>query len=123
MATDNKQKIKKLLSIHKPGTACLAAWLAAEGISRDLQTYYRRSRWLDSIGKGAFRRPDDKVNWQGGLHALQAQANSPIHAGAMTALSMQGLAHYLRFGRETAFLFAAPKTPLPAWFRNHDWNA
>jgi hypothetical protein len=36
---------------------------------------------------------------------------------------MQGLAHYLRLGKETVFLFSQPKTTLPAWFRKHDWAA
>lgn len=122
MATNNEQKIKKLLGLHQPGTVCLAAWLEGFSISRNLQTYYRRSGWLEAIGKGAFKRPGDDVHWQGGLYTLQVQARLPIHVGAMTALSMQGLAHYLRLGTETVFLFSIPKKPLPAWFRNHDWN-
>jgi hypothetical protein len=123
MSTVNEQKIQKLLDQHRPGTVCLASWLEALSISHDLQKRYRRSGWLASIGKGAFIRPDDTVRWQGGLYALQAQAGLPIHAGAITALSMQGFAHYIRMGAETVFLFAPPKTPFPAWFRNHDWKA
>ena len=122
MTTDNEHKVKKMLAMHKQGTVCLSSWLESAGISNDLQTYYRRSGWLSSIGKGAFIRPDDTVNWQGGLYALQSQVNLPIHAGAMTALSMQGMAHYVRMGAETVFLFAAPKTRLPAWFKNYDWG-
>jgi hypothetical protein len=44
---------------------------------------------------------------------LQTQANLPIHVGAMTALAMQGMAHYIRMGRETNYLFAPLKTPYP----------
>jgi hypothetical protein len=122
MATDNEHKIQKMLALHKQGTVCLASWLESNRISRDLQAYYRRSGWLASIGKGAFIRPDDTVGWQGGLYALQAQANLPIHAGAMTALAMQGFAHYVRMGAEQVYLFAPPKTPYPAWFKTHDWG-
>jgi len=122
MATDNEHKIQKMLALHKQGTVCLASWLESASISYDLQAYYRRSGWLASIGKGAFVRPDDTVSWQGGLYALQAQAGLPIHAGAMTALAMQGFAHYVRMGAEQAYLFAPPKTPYPAWFKNHDWG-
>jgi hypothetical protein len=114
-------KIQRMLDLHKPGTVSLASWLEKQGISRDLQKRYRRGGWLESVGPGAFKRPGDEVRWQGGLYALQAQANLPVHPGAMTALAMQGLAHYLRLGEEKVFLFSPPKTTLPAWFRKHDW--
>jgi hypothetical protein len=122
VTTDNEQKIQKMLTLHKQGTVFLASWLEGASISRNLQAYYRRSGWLKAIGTGAFIRPNDTVEWQGGLYALQTQANSPIHVGAMTALAMQGMAHYIRMGRETAYLFASPKTPYPTWFKNHDWG-
>ncbi|AFY71959.1 hypothetical protein Pse7367_3733 (plasmid) [Thalassoporum mexicanum PCC 7367] len=122
MSTITEQKIKKLLDQYKPGTVCLASWLEELGISYDLQKRYRRSGWLSSIGTGAFVRPGDEVTWQGGLYALQTQANLPIHAGAITALAMQDMSHYLRLGSERIFLFAPPKTILPAWFRSHDWQ-
>lgn len=123
MSAGNERKIQKLLDQHQPGTVCLAAWLDGLGISHGLQKRYRRSGWLTPIGKGAFIRPDDVVRWQGGLYALQAQARLPIHAGAITALSMHGMAHYVRLGAETIFLFASPRTLFPAWFKNYDWGA
>lgn len=123
MSTQKEQKITRFLNLHKPGTVCLASWLEEIGISRDLQKRYRRSGWLESVGNGAFKRPADDVNWQGGLYALQSQAKLPIHAGAMTALALQGLAHYARSGDATLDLFSLPKTILPAWFKNHDWKS
>lgn len=123
MSTKNEQKLKSLLARHQSGTVCLAPWLETLGISRDLQKRYRRSGWLDSVGAGAFKRAGDDVSWQGGLYALQAQAGLPLHAGAMTALGLQGLAHYFRLGEPKIFLFSPPRTPLPAWFRRHDWQA
>lgn len=122
MSTQNEAKITKLLNQHKVGTVYLASWLEDSGISRDLQKRYRRSGWLESVGAGAFKRPSEDVGWQGGLYALQAQAQLPVHAGALTALSMQGFAHYARTSSEHVFLFSPPKTPLPAWFRRHEWG-
>src|SRR5579859_4105995 len=121
MSTRNEQKITRLLDLHKPGTVCLSPWMESLGISRDLQKRYRRSHWLESVGQGAFKRPSDEVQWQGGLFALQTQAGLAIHAGAITALVMQGLGHYLRLGKPQVYLFSPPKTPLPAWFKKHDW--
>jgi hypothetical protein len=122
MNTHNKAKLQSLLEQHRPGTVCVAAWLEQQGISRDLQKHYRKSGWLESAGSGAFKRPSDPVRWQGGLYTLQAQSGLPVHAGALTALGLQGAAHYVRLGAETIFLFSPPKTTLPAWFKNHDWG-
>lgn len=123
VSTHTERKLTRLLDQHKPGTVYLASWLESLGISRDLQKRYRGSGWLESIGPGAMKRPVDKVTWQGGLYALQTQAKILIHAGAITALSLQGYAHYLRLGTAKVYLFTAPKTPLPAWFRRRDWGA
>jgi hypothetical protein len=122
MSAKNEPKITRMLDLHRPGTVLLAAWLEAQGISRGLQQRYRSSGWLVSIGAGAFKRPSEKVTWQGGLYALQEQAKLPIHVGATTALGLHGLTHYLRFGGERVFLFSPPRAALPAWFKKHDWN-
>ncbi len=118
-----ESNLKKLLELHRPGTVSLASWLQKQGISRDLQKRYRRSGWLESIGPGAFKRPGDEVTWRGALHALQVQADLPVHPGALTALAMQGYAHYVRLGQETVFLFSPPRATLPAWFKQYDWGA
>lgn len=122
MDTKNREKLKKLLDSHLPGTVYVASWLEGRGISRDLQKHYRKSGWLETSGTGAFKRPGEQVTWQGGLYALQAQSGLAVHAGALTALALQGYAHYLRLGAETVFLFSPPKTSLPAWFKNRDWG-
>jgi hypothetical protein len=122
VSTQNDTKLKTLLALHRPGTALLASWLEGQGISRDLQKSYRRSGWLETLGTGAFKRPNETVTWQGGLYAVQTQGELPIHAGALTALSLQGFSHYLRLGGQTVFLFSPRGTKLPAWFKTHDWG-
>lgn len=122
MSTKRQFKLKKLLQSVPNGAVCLATWLESIGISRDLQTRYRKSGWLMSIGIGAFIKPGDNVEWQGGVYAIQKQANLSIHPGGLTALTFQGLAHYLRLGGGTVYLFAKPRTILPKWFKNNDWN-
>lgn len=121
MSTGNESKIKKLLGEHRAGTAVLAKWLKSIGISYDLQKRYRKSGWLESIGTGAFKRPHETISWQGGLYAMQHQAELPIHAGATTALSLQGLSHFIRSG-ERVFLFSPQRVVLPAWFSSYAWG-
>jgi hypothetical protein len=122
MATNNETKLKKLLSMHQPGSILLASWLKDNGISRDLQQHYLKSEWLETVGTGAFKYPSDRINWQGALYTIQTQTTLKVHLGAVAALALQGYAHYLRLGAETVFLFSPPKTNLPAWFRNRTWE-
>ena len=122
MNTQKEIKLKKVLARHRPGTILLAKWLEGLGISRELQKQYRKSGWLESAGTGALKRPDDMVNWRGGLYTLQQQAKLPVHVGAATALSLQGYTHFLRFSAETVYLFSSPGTILPRWFHEYEWN-
>ena len=122
MTITNEKKLKKLLDQHKLGTVCVTGWLESIGISYQLLQYYKDSDWLQAVGTGAFKRPNEHISWEGGLYAIQYQESSPIHAGGLTALSKQGLAHYIRAGStEQVYLFSPVKTTLPAWFKNYDW--
>lgn len=121
MATQNDAKLKTLLRLHRPGVVLLASWLEQQGISRDLQKHYRRNHWLESVGTGAFKKADDDVTWQGGVHALQQQAALPVHPGALTAIVLQGFAHYARLS-QMVYLFSPPGAKLAAWFRRYDWG-
>jgi hypothetical protein len=122
MSTQKESKLKKVLDAHRSGTVLLAKSLEKMGISRELQKTYRKSGWLESIGAGALKRSGEKVSWQGALFAMQQQAQLSIHAGALTALSMQGLAHFFRGSNETIFLFSPQQTILPRWFKNYGWG-
>jgi Transcriptional regulator, AbiEi antitoxin, Type IV TA system/Transcriptional regulator, AbiEi antitoxin N-terminal domain len=122
VSTNNEIKLKKLLDLHVPGTIILASWLEANGFSYDLQQRYRKSGWLESVGVGAFKRPNETVTWQGALYSLQKQASLPIYIGGLTALSMLGFSHYIRTDAESVYLFSDLKTRLPAWFKKYSWR-
>jgi hypothetical protein len=93
------------------------------GISRQLARKYLASGWLIQFGRGVFTRPGDRVDWLGGVYALQSQLEMKVHVGGLTALSLRGMAHYLQLAPGTqAFLFGAARTRLPAWFLSHRWD-
>lgn len=123
MTANNEHKLKILLDGHRYGAINLARYLEQKGISRDLQQYYCKSGWLESVGRGAFKRPNEDITWQNALQTLINQSNFYIHVGGLTALSQQGAAHYLRLGKEKIYLFSPPGRLLPAWFKNHHWGA
>jgi hypothetical protein len=117
-----KTKINKLLMSWPSGTVGLTVWLEKEDVSRQLQRHYQKSGWFESLGRGAFQRSGETVDWLGALYALQKQAGLNIHAGGRTALGLLGQAHYLELNAQTIQLFAPRKTTLPPWFKHHEWG-
>lgn len=105
------------------GTVAVQTWLDSQEIYRQLANVYVKSAWLVRIGRGAYIRAGDVVDWTGALYAVQEQLQLAIHGGAKTALQMHGSTHYLSLGgRDPLCLFGAPGTRLPAWFKTHDWG-
>jgi hypothetical protein len=122
MTTNSDKKLMILLDNHVPGTVLLASWLEKNGISRDLQQYYLKSGWLESYGVGAFKRPNENVQWIGALNSVQRQTKMQVHAGGLTSLSLQGLSHYFRMEKEPLYLFSPQYAKLPKWFLNQEWS-
>jgi hypothetical protein len=122
MTTNSDKKLMNLLANHVPETIFLASWLEKIGISRELQKYYLRSGWLESYGFGAYKRPNEDVKWFGALNSIQRQTAVPVHVGGLTSLSLQGLAHYARLGKESLYLFSPNYVKLPKWFQNQEWS-
>jgi hypothetical protein len=121
VTTKIEQKLQYLWRLLAPKTICVAPWLAEQGFSYDLQKQYRKSGWLESVGTGAFKKPSDEVAWEGGVYAVQSQLQLPMHAGGLTALTLQGYAHYIRSGVQAVQLFGPLQTKLPAWFNSYEW--
>jgi hypothetical protein len=92
------------------------------GCGSDLVRRYRTSNWLGSIGRGAYRLPEDSVDWLGGVYALQSQLSLTVHPGAKTALELKGLSHYASQGPTRVFLFGPRGERLPKWFADYDWG-
>jgi len=123
MASESRSKLNRLITTWPQGTVAVSRWLETQGAYQQLVHEYEKSGWVQRIGHGAYVRVGDSVEWSGGLHALQAQLKLPVHAGAKTALQMQGYGHFLPMGKGgTVSLFASPGTRLPAWFRQYDWG-
>ena len=119
MTTQNKKNIKTIMQLSKHGTVVTASWLENMGISRDLQQYYVKSEWLQPIGRGAYTCFNEPVQWYGGLWAIQKQHT--VHVGAISALQLHGLSHYLRLEQETIYVFGN-KNSIPKWFTDYNWN-
>src|SRR5262245_39270150 len=117
------EKLRGLLQAWEPHTAMTRAGLSALGVTPQNTQKYVASGWLEPVAAGVFKLPQDTLNWQGALYSLQRQQDLKVHVGALTALEADGAAHNLRLAKEQVFLFSAPKTALPAWFRRRAWDA
>jgi hypothetical protein len=110
------------MSSFPKGLALTSNYLKKQGFDAQLLARYKRSRWLEPLGNGAYQRHGDKIDWQGGLAALQQQLKLSVHCGARTALDLQGYGHYAAFTARKAYLFGYPGQKLPKWFRKYDWH-
>ncbi len=122
MTTPNETYLKKLFKVLQPGCVVTVDWLENYGISRNLQKYYLKSGWMESIGRSAYKKPGDSVEWQGVLNALQKQTEAKVHIGGLSALAIQGFSHYFRIQNESLHLFSPLKTKLPKWFVDYNWK-
>ncbi len=123
MTSESRSKINRLLRVWPLGTVAISRWLETQGAYQQLVHEYEKSGWIRRIGQGAYERAGDTVEWSGGLYALQEEMRLPVHAGAKTALQMQGYAHFLPMGKGGSIsLFGTSGTRLPAWFRQYDWG-
>lgn len=117
-----QDKLQNLLASWPTGTIITGKWLGKLGISRQLANIYKTSGWIKSFGSGAFFKPQDQIEWYGGLYALQVQLGLKVHVGGKTALELQGFAHNIPMGYQTIDLLITPRTLIPRWFTHHQWK-
>ena len=123
MASETSSKINRLLKKWPSGAVAVLPWLENQGAYQQLVHEYEKTSWIRRLGQGAYAKADDKVEWTGGLYAIQEQIGLPIHAGGKTALQMQGYAHFLPLGKgATVSLFGLPDVKLPTWFKQYRWG-
>jgi hypothetical protein len=119
---EKEQKINRLLHSQPSGAVYLSSWLTENGFSTQLLNRYKKSHWLYSIGRGAWMRVGEQPTYEGAIYALQQQAESSVHIGGKTALSLLGKAHYLELSTQQITLFGDSKEKLPTWFTKYSWG-
>lgn len=123
MARYTGSKINQIIKAWPNGAVAVLPWLEKHGAYQQLVHEYEKTAWLTRVGQGAYAKAGDKVQWTGGLYAIQEQLKLPVHAGAKTALQLQGYGHFLPMGKDvTISLFGAPNVKLPAWFKRYRWG-
>jgi len=119
MGRQTQGKLNWLQQTLPEGLVVDAGWLERHGVSRQLRRKYVMNGWLQTLARGVFCRPgipDERASlpWQQLVISLNALENTPVAAGARTALELQGFSHYVSStGSREAHLYSNGK--LPGW--------
>jgi hypothetical protein len=120
--TENRSKINQLIQQWPRGTASTTSALFSMGFSNELVHLYKNSHWIQPLERGAYALAGDRVEWSGGVYALQNQLGLTVHPGGKTALALRGFSHYVTDNTRRVFLYGLRGEKLPAWFQQHDWG-
>lgn len=114
MATTTRTKLKELYRQMPPNAPLTSEVLAALGVSADLAVHYVRAGWLDRLGRGVFRRPNENLDLDPCLLLLQSRV-AGLHVGGKSALDWHGIRHYVS-QQPQLDLCGWDAGELPEWF-------
>jgi hypothetical protein len=113
----NADRRKKLAEMLPEGTITVSAWLLDNGFSRHAIDNLVKSGALTALHHGVYVRGSAPVQWQAIVYALQNILNMDVTVGGLTALEMQGFAHYLSLSeKKNIHLFGKDK--MPGWINS-----
>ena len=120
MDGQNSSKLKFVLQNVPPGFLVDTRWLNAHAISRQSVSAYVKQGWLERLMQGVYRRPfgpsensEARSGWKIPLLSAQWIMGYRFHLGGVSALALQGHAHYLPLGEESAVHIYGDD--IPAW--------
>ena len=123
MSLQDRTKLNQLLQAVPRNGVVTTARLQELGISPQLARKYVQNGWLRRLGVGAFARAGESPDWLGGIHALQSQLGLTVHVAAVSALELQGRAHFIPLGTgRRVTLVSDRRENLPQWFTAHEWT-
>lgn len=121
MSVLKEGKLNQLLGQWSNGLVLTSSWLTQHGYYPQLIKKYCDNNWLKKLGKGAYIKLGDQLNWAGAIHALQVELKLPIHLGGLSAIEFHGLAQNIVFEKEQIqfqlFNTTKGQYPLPRWFK------
>ncbi len=108
------QILKQLLANLPRGVPFDLATLEQVGVSPQLAARHAKSGWLERLAQGVYAFPNDTLDLHRTLIFLQQRVPG-LHVGGKSALTMQGVRHYLSH-RERVVLWGEANFTLPDWF-------
>jgi len=111
-----KEKLKQLSALLPEGVVAPSSWFKANGYSPQLLYKYVNSGWIKKLSSGAYIQSASTYEWQGAVLGLQKLSNISLHVGGLTALNLQGYAHYLPIGKEESISLYG-SVSIPSWIK------
>ena len=111
ISVDIRQKLHLMIP---EGSFVTRNWLLNQDIGRHTIDNLVKSAQLEVVVKGVYKRPFTNLSWQGVVFALQRMYGLDVVIGGLTALELQGYAHYLPLNN-TRKVHLFIKNSLPDW--------
>ena len=96
MSVRNSKKLNWLEQLLPEGLLVDAKWLESKGYYRSLRSQYVEAGWLKQPVRGVFLRPRGTISWEQVVVSLQMLMGYRVSVGGLTALELEGYAHYLK---------------------------
>ena len=115
----NANRRELLQTLVPEGLPVTKHWLTRQSSEFDRHALDNllKSRQLKALAPGVYMRAGTHLTWQGVVASLQTIFGTDLGVGGLTALELQGFAHYLPLSRQrTVHLYG--KDVLPSWL-NH----
>lgn len=96
-----------------PGLVATRSWLMRCGMRRHRLDNLVKSRRLAAPATGVYALPSTRLVWQGAVRSLQRMGGGAV-VGGLTALELQGRAHYLPLSPRRRLDLCGPE-PAPRW--------
>ncbi len=116
MSLEKEKYINKILQLLPEGVVAPSSWFAQNGISAQLLHKYAQNEWLEKLERSAYIKKNCVPSWQGAVLGLTSFEHKPFHIGGITALNLQGYAHYLPIGAQNIHLYGTDNPPF--WIAN-----
>jgi len=113
MATNVKRR-KQLNKLLPEGGLLTRSWLIEQGFSTHAVDNLVKSEQIATVAPGVYTKWDSKPTWEGLVYFLQQNAGLNLTVGGLSALELQGLAHYLPLGALRKIHLYGSRHP-PAW--------
>ena len=108
-----KRYLDKLLPY---GSIATKKWLLSQGMGRHSIDNALKSKKLKSLATGVYARVGAPISWWDVVSSLQKISEQSIHVGGLTAIELQGFAHYLTNSTtKTIHLYSEIKPPAWLW--------
>ncbi|HIO97121.1 MAG TPA: hypothetical protein EYG71_04245 [Leucothrix sp.] len=108
--------IQQLNKFLPHGMIATKKWLLSQGMALHTLDNTLKSKKIQALTNGVYARVGIPVSWWDLIYSLQQTSEQNIHVGGLTAIELQGFAHYLPLSTDyTVHLYSENKPPAWLW--------